>query len=96
MKYEYFEPGIYNIVVLVDGRCTLYVERGGRSLATFPTTEADAEAWLPALRGLVGQGRLPKLEVTKVDGTDVFDGPMADLLTDAGFTAGYRGVVLRG
>jgi ATP-dependent Lhr-like helicase len=82
-------------VLLVDGRCALYVERGGRSLATFPTTLDDARWWTPALRGLVERGRHAKLEVTKVDGADVFDGPLAELLVDAGFTSGYRGVVLR-
>jgi ATP-dependent Lhr-like helicase len=82
-------------VVLVDGRCALYVERGGRSLVTFPSTADDATAWLPALRGLVEEGRLAKLEVTKVDGQDVFETDLVEVLTDAGFTAGYRGVVLR-
>ena len=83
-------------VVLVDGRCALYVERGGRSLVTFPTTLDDAEAWLPALTGLVEDGRLAKLEVQRVDGEEVFGSPLEGLLTGAGFTSGYRGVVLRG
>ena len=83
-------------VLLVDGRCALYVERGGRSLVTFPTTLDDARWWAPALVGLVERARHAKLEVTKVDGRDVFDHPLAGVLQEAGFTAGYRGVVLRG
>ncbi len=82
-------------VLLVDGRCALHVERGGRSLSTFPTTLDDAETWLPALRGLVTEGRLTKLEVTRIDGASAFEHPLAELLTDGGLTAGYRGLVLR-
>ncbi len=83
-------------VVQVDGVCVLYVERGGRSLATFPTTAETAEHWGPALRSLVTDGRLPKLEITRVDGTDVFEHPLADALEEHGLTPGYRGLVLRG
>ncbi len=82
-------------VVLVDGECALYVERGGRSLATMPTTLATAEHWGPALTGLVSSGRLAKLEITRVDGGDVFDHPLAEVLEGLGMTAGYRGYVLR-
>lgn len=83
-------------VVQVDGVCVLYVERGGRSLATFPTTADTTEHWGPTLRALVTDGRLAKLEITRVDGTDVFDHPLADTLEEHGLTAGYRGLVLRG
>jgi ATP-dependent Lhr-like helicase len=83
-------------VVQVDGVCVLYVERGARSLATFPATADTVEHWGPALAGLVTDGRLPKLEITRVDGTDVFDHPLADALVAQGLTAGYRGMVLRG
>jgi ATP-dependent helicase Lhr and Lhr-like helicase len=82
-------------VVLVDGTPVVYVERGARSLVTFPHP-APPELWLPALTGLVTSGRLRKLEVTKVDGVDVHDTPWAAHLEAAGFTAGYRGLTFRG
>lgn len=83
-------------VIQVDGDCVLYVERGGRSLATFPSTLETAGSWGPALVDLVTSGRLPKLEITRVDGHEVFDHPVAEALQEQGLTAGYRGLVLRG
>jgi ATP-dependent helicase Lhr and Lhr-like helicase len=82
-------------VVLVDGTPAAYLERGGRSLATFDHP-APAEVWLPALRALVVSGRLRKLELTKVDGVPVHEHPgWPPRLEAAGFTAGYRGFILR-
>jgi ATP-dependent helicase Lhr and Lhr-like helicase len=83
-------------VVLVDGDPVAELERGGRSLTTFPGAEDHAEVWLPALLALVDRGRLRKLEVTKVDGTDVHDTAWATRLEAAGATRGYRGVTYRG
>jgi ATP-dependent helicase Lhr and Lhr-like helicase len=83
-------------VVLVDGAPAAYVERGGRSLVTFDHP-VPAEVWVPALRTLVASGRLRKLEITKVDGTSVHDLPgWPARLEAAGFTAGHRGLILRG
>jgi ATP-dependent helicase Lhr and Lhr-like helicase len=81
-------------VLLVDGVPAAYVERGGRSLATFEH-RAPAATWLPALGELVRRGRIRKLEITRVDGQDVHDTPWAGLLAEAGFTPGYRGLTLR-
>jgi ATP-dependent helicase Lhr and Lhr-like helicase len=81
-------------VLLADGLPALYVERGGRSLASFDHPRPPA-TWLPALGDLVARGRLRKLEITKVDGVDVHDTPWADLLERAGFAPGYRGLTLR-
>jgi ATP-dependent Lhr-like helicase len=87
------QAGAY--VVLVEGRPAIYVERGGRSLVTFPTT-GDTDLWLAELAALVERGRVRKLEIAKVDGIAVHDHPLADRLRDAGFSDGYRGLVLRG
>jgi ATP-dependent helicase Lhr and Lhr-like helicase len=82
-------------VVLVDGTPAAYLERGGRSLATFDHP-APAELWLPALRTLVASGRLRKLELTKVDGVPVHDLPgWPARLEAAGYSPGHRGFVLR-
>jgi ATP-dependent Lhr-like helicase len=84
------------VVVLVDGSPGVYVERGGRSLTTFADGPAPP-VWLPALTELVTDGRLRKLEITKVDGVAVHDQPdLARHLEAAGFTAGYRGLTYRG
>jgi ATP-dependent Lhr-like helicase len=94
-------------VVLVDGLPVLYLERGGRSLLTFPAAE-DAEvagmalAALPALvaSGASGpsgasRGRSRELVLARVDGEPVATSPWREVLLGAGFAAGYRGLVLR-
>jgi ATP-dependent helicase Lhr and Lhr-like helicase len=81
-------------VLLVDGLPAVYLERGGRSLATFAHPRAARE-WLADLGALVRRGRLRKLEITKVDGVDVHGTAWAALLEEAGFTPGYRGLTLR-
>ncbi len=85
-------------VVLVDGVPVLYLERGGRGLATFPAADDPGRlvAALASLGTLVADGRFRELVVTRVDGEAV--GPVGlwrDRLAAAGFSAGYRGMVLR-
>jgi ATP-dependent helicase Lhr and Lhr-like helicase len=81
-------------VVLVDGTPAVFVERGGRSLATFASSAPAAPA-IEGLASLVRERRLRKLEITKVDGVAVHDTPWAARLEAAGFTPGYRGLTLR-
>jgi ATP-dependent Lhr-like helicase len=82
-------------VVLVDGAPIVLVERGGRSLVTFPGA-AETDAWIEAVQGLVKNGRLAKLEIAKVDGEPVRETPLAARLEAAGFAPGYRGMTFRG
>ena len=82
-------------VVLLDGLPAIYLERGGRSLATFPASGTNGR-WAEELGRLVTSGRLRKLEISRVDGEDVRETPVAALLRAAGFTDGYRGLTLRG
>jgi ATP-dependent Lhr-like helicase len=79
-------------VVLVDGELAAFLERGARSLLTFG---ADAAAWADALATLPKDGRLRKIELTRIDGGPATDSPIADRLRAAGFTDGYRGLTLR-
>jgi ATP-dependent Lhr-like helicase len=63
-------------VVLQGGRPVLYVERGGRSLLTFPDESTDPaaaaedrlRAAATALRSAVGTGRVPALLITRING----------------------------
>lgn len=82
-------------VVLIDGRPAVMVERGGRSLVTFPSATED-DRWVEAIIGLVDDGRLRKLDVGKVDGVAVHDTVWADRLEAAGFTRGVKGLTHRG
>jgi ATP-dependent Lhr-like helicase len=86
------------LVVLVDGRLTLYVERGGRTLLTWSD---DAELLRPAAETLstaVRRGSLGRLTVEKADGTQLLRAgstPLREALQDAGFVATPKGLRLR-
>ena len=83
-------------VVLVDGLPAALLERGGHGLVIFDQPAPPA-TWLPALQALVDEGRLRKLELTRIDGQDVhLSDPWPAHLEEAGFTSGYRGFVYRG
>ncbi len=86
------------LVVLVDGRLVLYVERGGRTLLTWsdqpellgPATSSLAEA---ARRGALG-----RLTVERADGEQLLGAgltPLRQALQDAGFVSTPRGLRLR-
>ena len=81
-------------VVLADGEPVVELERGGRSLVTFPQAETT-DAWIDAIIGLVKDGRLPKLEIAKVNGKPIRETPWATRLEAHGFTSAYRGMLYR-
>ena len=82
------------LVVLVDGEAAVFTERGGRSLLVFPAGLVDP-AWAYALAGVVRSGRRRAMEISRIDGAPSRESPHADLLRQAGFSDGYRGLVLR-
>ncbi|MQY02796.1 ATP-dependent helicase [Actinomadura macrotermitis] len=84
------------LVVLVDGRLALYVERGGKTLLTW---DDDMETLRPAVDALalaVREGALGKLTVERADGGSINDSPLAAALESAGFHPTPRGLRLRG
>ena len=81
-------------VVIDDGTCVAILERGSRSLVTFPAAKHD-NACIEALLDLVTSGRLRSLEITRVDGIAVRETPWATRLETAGFTPTYRGLTFR-
>jgi ATP-dependent Lhr-like helicase len=85
-------------VVLVDGVAALYLERGGSTLQTLaPADDPDvAAAAVRALAALVTSGRNRELVIRKVDGVPVAESPFRDRLLAGGFSAGYRGLTIRG
>jgi ATP-dependent Lhr-like helicase len=84
------------LVVLVDGVLVLYVERGGKSLLTWPSGEEVLQPAVDALALAVREGALGKLTVERADGTSVLDSPLGQALETAGFHATPRGLRLRG
>ncbi len=83
------------VVVLVEGRLVLYLERGGRTLLSY---EEDVSLLRPAVQALADAARagiLGKLSVEKADGGAVLDTPLAQALLEAGFRATPRGLRVR-
>ncbi len=85
-------------VVLVDGAAVLYLERGGRSLVTFPAANDPASAALAlgALQQLVAPiGPFRELVIERIDREPVAASPLAEPLREIGFRPSYRGYLLR-
>jgi ATP-dependent Lhr-like helicase len=80
-------------VVLVDGECAAYLERGGKALVVFDATSIDrgAEALVEAHK----QGRLTRVQIERIDDEAARSSPHAAALRAAGFADGYKGLTLR-
>jgi ATP-dependent Lhr-like helicase len=83
------------LVVLVDGRLVLYVERGGRTLLTWADDPRLLQPAVDALSLAVREGQLGRLTVERADGAGVLDSPLGRALEEAGFHATPRGLRLR-
>ena len=84
-------PGAH--VVLVDGEPVLFLDKGGRSLLTFETSD-DSDHLRRAVKALNSwRGRRP-LWLKKVDGAPADNCDATPALLSAGFTRDYRGLSL--
>jgi ATP-dependent Lhr-like helicase len=86
------------VVVLVDGRLTLYVERGGRTLLTWSDDPDQLGPATAALAETARRGALGRLTVEKADGAQLLGGgstPLRAALDEAGFVATPRGLRFR-
>jgi ATP-dependent Lhr-like helicase len=83
-------------VVLVDGVCVAYVERGGRGLLTFHRAGAtdDTAVWIDAIVEAHKEGRLGRLQIERIDDEPARTSPYAPQLRAAGFADGYKGLTL--
>lgn len=82
------------LVVIVDGRLVVYIERGGKSALTFSDDEETLSA---AARSIVRtvRERLSKLRIERIDGEFSVGSPFGILLADAGFAPTPQGLRLR-
>ena len=83
------------LVVLVDGRLVLYVERGGKTLLSFTDDEQCVGPAADALALAVRDGALGKLTVEKADGAPALTSALGVALEHAGFHPTPRGLRLR-
>jgi ATP-dependent Lhr-like helicase len=84
------------LVVLVDGECALYVERGGKTLLSFTPDQDRLSAAAAALAVSARAGALGKLHVESADGDPIVASPLGQALELAGFRPSPRGLRLRG
>ncbi len=88
-----------SVVVLVGGHLALYVERGGRTMLSYPNENATGDdSLLPAIEALAAAARkgfLGRFEVELFDGEPVAGTSIAEALEQAGFVQTYRGYELR-
>ncbi|MFL1381357.1 DEAD/DEAH box helicase [Nocardiopsis protaetiae] len=83
------------VVVVDDGRPTLYTGRGGRSVLTLGATPGELARAAAALAEVVRTGALGAVTVERVDGAEVFGTPLDAALVSAGFHVTPRGLRLR-
>ena len=83
------------LVVVVDGRLVLYVERGGKTLLSFTDDEASVCPAADALALAVRDGALGRLTVEKTDGQPALSSALGVALENAGFRPTPRGLRLR-
>ncbi len=85
-----------SLVVLVDGALTLYVERGGKTLLAWETSDtARLTAAVDALAGAVRHDTIGTLTVERVNGEAALTSPLGRALEEAGFHPTPRGLRLR-
>ncbi|GAB2768824.1 ATP-dependent helicase [Nocardioides salsibiostraticola] len=86
------------IVVLLDGRLVLYIERGGRTLLTWTEDPDLLNPAALALAQTARSGSLGKITVEKADGSALLGSgstPLREALAAAGFIATPRGLRFR-
>lgn len=62
-----------SVVVLIDGKLALYLERGGRTVLLFSADSNDARAAAPLIGELVRRGAAEKIMIEKVNGLDILE-----------------------
>jgi ATP-dependent Lhr-like helicase len=80
------------LVVIVDGRLTLYVERGGKTVLSFTDVALDAASASLAQTVRAGLGRM---RIEKIDGEFAIGTDLGNALQRAGFVPTPQGLRLR-
>lgn len=81
-------------VVLDEGAPVLFLERGGKSLLTWPLTPDRVTAAASALAATVRRGGLPPPHLARIDSVNALTSPTAPALVAAGFIETPRGLRL--
>jgi ATP-dependent Lhr-like helicase len=84
-----------SLVVLLDGALGIYVERGGKTVLTFVSGEAQLAAAAASLTEAIRRTG-GKMRIEKIDGEFAMTTPFGAALIAAGFAATPQGLRLRG
>ncbi|MFN3339544.1 MAG: hypothetical protein ACK40Z_07595, partial [Dietzia sp.] len=83
------------LVVLVDGLCVLFVERGGRTVLVLDHRPEAVPLAASALAAVVRSGAVGTLTVTTIAGEPVHTSPVAAAFETAGFGVTPKGLRIR-
>ncbi|WP_372699857.1 DEAD/DEAH box helicase [Arthrobacter sp. JSM 101049] len=83
------------VVVLLDGRLGLYLERGGKTALAFTDDPAELAAAARALVAALRTARVERIALEKVNGQRIPETPLAVALLDAGFHSSPNGLRFR-
>ncbi|MDY6056059.1 DEAD/DEAH box helicase [Micrococcus sp.] len=83
------------VVVLVQGRLVLYMERGGRTLLGFEEDPAVLRAAAEALVWALRAARTERLSLEKLNGGPILGTPLAEAMLAAGFYSSPSGIRFR-
>ncbi len=83
------------VVVLLDGRLGLYLERGGRTALVFTDDQRELDAAARALVAALRIARVERIALEKVNGQPVPDTALATALLAAGFHSSPNGLRFR-
>ncbi|MGP5394717.1 Lhr family ATP-dependent helicase [Arthrobacter rhombi] len=83
------------VVVLLDGRLGLYLERGGRTALAFTDDQTELDAAARALVAALRTARVERIALDKVNGAPVPDTALARALLAAGFHSSPNGLRFR-
>lgn len=84
-----------SVVVLLDGRLGIYLERGGKTALVFTDDPAELEAAARALVAALRTARVERIALDKVNGGPVPDTAVAAALLAAGFHSSPNGLRFR-
>ncbi|MGJ3508767.1 ATP-dependent helicase [Enemella sp. A6] len=85
------------LVLLADGALIGYLERGGRTMLTWPATDDQITEAAAQLVALVRSGRMSGLSIDRIDGADIHtaEHPWVAAMLAAGFHHLPRGIRIR-
>ena len=81
--------------MLVDGHPAVFLERGGKSLVSFPMA-FETSRWVDELKRLVETRTIRLLEISKIDGEPASESALSNPLVEHGFIKAYKGLTWHG